>query len=118
MNKETTRRIEDTVRHVVALLVAGQYQAIESLTDSVRLKKKEIEAGVREYGRRLVAPPDDAYKLIDVVPITDTLMSEYSIRFRLYTEEEGQSDLEVQITLVDTNGTSLMKVELDNIIVA
>ena len=118
MNDETTKRIENTVRHVVELLVAGQYHDIEALTDGVRLKKNEIEAGVLEYGRRLVAPPDGSYKLIDVVPITKTSPPEYSIRFRLYTEEEGRSDLEIQATLIDAKDTSFMKVEFDNILVA
>jgi hypothetical protein len=53
-----------------------------------------------------------------VVPISKTSPPEYSIRFRLYTEEEGRSDLEIQATLIDTEKTSLMKVEFDNVLVA
>lgn len=118
MNDEMTQRIENTVRHVVELLVAGQYHAVEALTGGMRLKKEEIDAGVFEYGCRSASPPDDAYKLIDIVPIASTSPSEYSIRFRLYTEEEGRSDLEIQATLIDVNDASFMKVELDNILVA
>lgn len=118
MNNETTQQIEDTVRHVVKLLVTGQYHAIETLTNGVRLKKDEIEAGVLEYGRRLTPPPDEAYKVIDVVPIANTSPPEYSIRFRLYTEEEGRSDLEIQATLIYANDAPIMKVEFDNILVA
>ncbi len=118
MNEETKQRLEATVRHVVELLVARNYQAIETLTEGVRLKKHEIEAGVLEYGRRLTPPPTGAYGLVDVVPISNTSPSEYSIRFRLYTEEEGRSDLEIQATLIDTDKTALMKVEFDNLLVA
>lgn len=118
MNEETRQRLELTVRNVVELLVARNYQAIEALTEGVRLKSHEIEAGVLEYGRRLTSPPTGAYGLVDVVPISNTSPPEYSVRFRLYTEEEGRSDLEIQATLIDTEKTSSMKVEFDNVLVA
>lgn len=118
MTEETRQRLEATVRHVLDLLVSKDYQAIETLTGGVSIKKNEIEAGVLEYGRRLTTPPTGAYGLVDVVPISNASPSEYSIRFRLYTEEEGRSDLEIQATLIDTEKTSLMKVEFDNVLVA
>lgn len=118
MNEETKRRIDSTVRRIVELLVAGEYDAIEALTDGVRLKRGEIEREILEYGRKLTAAPDAAYSLVDTVTINGTSPSQYSIRFRLYTEEEGQSDLEIQATLIDKRDSLLMNVEIDNILVA
>lgn len=118
MTEETRQRIEATVRHVVDLLVAKDYQAIETLTGGLRLRKHEIESGVLEYRRRLITPPTGAYRLVDVVAISNMSPAEYSIRFRLYTEEEGRSDLEIQATLIDSEETALMKVEFDNVLVA
>ncbi|CAN5911259.1 hypothetical protein BH11VER1_BH11VER1_13690 [soil metagenome] len=118
MTEETRQRLEATVRHVLELLVAREYQAIETLTEGVRLKRCEIEAGVLEYGRRLTPPPNDAYGLVDAVPISNAWPQEYSIRFRLYTEEEGRSDLEIQATLIDIEKEPLMKVEFDNVLAA
>jgi hypothetical protein len=118
MIEEIRQRIEATVRHVVELLVAREYKSIETLTEGVRLKKDEIEAGVVEYGQRLIVPPNGAYGLVDVLPISNTSPPEYSIRFRLYTEEEGRSDLEIQATLIDIEQRTLMRVEFDNVLVA
>jgi hypothetical protein len=86
----------------------------------VRLKASEIEYGVKVYGKTLVLPPPDAYSQVDVIPVRLSARTPqaYSIRFRLYTEEEGHSDLEVQATFVEESSSDFMTVELDDILVA
>ena len=113
--------IEDTVKCIVSLLVEEGYERLEKLSGSVRLKAGEIETGVAEYGRRLVPPPDAAFEKIDAIPLLGVDPAQYSIRFRLFTEEEGESDLEIQMTLVDQPNKEIdgiMSVEIDNILVA
>ena len=53
-----------------------------------------------------------------MLPIRGTSPQEYSVRFRLYTQEEGRSDLELQATFIENSEDELMAVEVDNIIVA
>lgn len=114
-------KIKKTVSLVVSLLVSGSYKRIEALSNGVRLKAKEIQAGVDEYGCRLCIPPDSAFDRIDVIQLKAVNPCQYSIRFRLFTEEEGESDLEIQMTLTDEpnrKSDGLMSVEIDNILVA
>lgn len=66
----------------------------------------------------LVMPPTEAFSRADIIPIRATTPATYSIRFRLYTQEEGESDLEVQATFIEKPATELMTVELDDILVA
>lgn len=54
----------------------------------------------------------------DVIPIRGAVPPAYSVRFRLFTLEEGPSDLELQATFIGYPSDEMMRVELDNIIVA
>lgn len=118
MVKSSALAIARTLREVVRLLVDAEYQQLEQLTHGVRLAASEIEAEVRAYGRQLLFPPEDAFSRIDVIPVRNSLPPEYSVRLRLYTVEEGESDLELQATLIEAPSGELMRVEIDNILVA
>lgn len=110
--------LERSLRLVVDLLVAKDYAGLEQLTRGERLKASEIESGVRDYGRTIVAPPQEEFSKIDAVPVDGAAPPAYSVRFRLYTLEEGLSDLEVQATFIESSDAEVMKVELDGILVA
>ena len=111
-------RIRRTLKRVVELLVQLDYAGLERISGGVRLRAADIEAGVVDYGRTLTYPPTSAYEDIDVVRIDGTVPPEYSIRFRLFTEEESRPDLELQATFVDDNpAEDVMRVELENILV-
>lgn len=119
MNTTTQSRIRRTVKKVVEMLVDADYSGLEALTNGLRLRSQHIESGIVEYGKALTFPPETAYDNIDVVEVAGTTPSQYSIRFLLFTNEEGQSDLELQATLVDENPNAPeMRVEINNIIVA
>lgn len=111
------KSIERTLRVVIDLLVRKNYAGLEALTMGVRLKASEIESAVAEYGRTIAEAPAEAYSKLDVIPIKASAPPAYSVRFRLFTVEEGASDLELQATLIDEFG-ELMRVELDDIRVA
>ena len=111
------KSIERTLRVVIDLLVRKNYAELEELTMGVRLKASEIESGVAEYGRTIAEAPAEAYSNLDVIPVRGSVPPAYSLRFRLYTTEEGISDLELQATLIDESG-ELMRVEVDAITVA
>lgn len=80
-----SRSISARVREVVGMLVRGEYLELEELTNAMRLRASDIQAGVEEYGRRLVLPPNSAYDNIDAIAVVGSSPSAYSIRFRLYT---------------------------------
>ena len=113
-----SRSISARVREVVGMLVRGEYLELEELTNAMRLRASDIQAGVEEYGRRLVLPPNSAYDNIDAIAVVGSSPSAYSIRFRLYTEEDGASDLELRLTLVDHGPSGGIQVQLDDLLVA
>lgn len=118
MKEKVDDRIRATVRFLVELMVSGRFTEIEEFTQGNRLNADQIREAVASYGRELVMPPDAAFQSLEVVPIRNVSPEEYSIRFLLHTAEEGQSDLEIQATLIDSPASKLMGVEFDNLIVA
>ena len=105
--------IQKQVDLLIKLLVDGQYDQIESLTKSVRLPADQMKSAINQYGRKLVEPPREAYKLMDVVEVQTAKPERWSITMPLWTEEEGRSDLTIELTLIKSNGA--FTVELDDL---
>jgi hypothetical protein len=61
---------ETVVRDVVAQLARRRYADLETRTNGVRLSAGELAQAVREYGRRVILPPDGVAIPLDVVPIS------------------------------------------------
>lgn len=103
---------------IVRMLVRKEYDGLEAMSDGIRLKAEHIASGISEYGRTLVDPPKEAYDALDIIQISGEVPSQYSIRFLLFTAEEGESDLELRVTLIDDSPDALMRAEIDGILVA
>ena len=104
--------IENTVRHIYSLLCSQQYEAVEKLTNGIRLGSDEIEQSIAEYGYLLVPYPNSVE--LDVIEVTGSMPREWSVVAPIYTAEEGLSDLSLELSLID-NGESIYTAELDNI---
>jgi hypothetical protein len=87
------------VRTIVDLLVRGDYVEVERLTEGVRLTADELRFAVDRYGRRLVDPPDSAWSKLDAVLVTDAEPPRHHVTFDLWAEDEGQSDLTLEMWL-------------------
>jgi hypothetical protein len=61
--------LKTTVSQIASLLVAGKYDELATLTHSVRLNAKDIATAVADYGRTLIAIPDEGFETIDIVEI-------------------------------------------------
>jgi hypothetical protein len=90
---------EAVVREVVAQLAAERYVDLERRTGGVRLSAGELDAAVRQYGRRLIEPPHPDDLLLDVAPIGDATPPRWSVNVELWTAEEGRSDLTLELTV-------------------
>ncbi len=101
---------------VVQMLVKRDYLSIEKLSAGNRLSATEIANVVKEYGRTLVLPPEESYTNIDAIQIENEVPSSWSVRFHLWTKEEGQSDLSIILTLTDATDDLIM-VAVDDILV-
>ena len=101
------------VRQVIQYLVAGKFAELESLTGGRRLSAQEMARAISDYGRKLVAPPDDAFALMDVVAVRNARPAQWSVTMSLWTREEGRSDLSIGVTLIAD--TESFRIELDDI---
>src|SRR4030095_10906907 len=93
-------RLRDPVFKVIEHLVAGKFAELESLTSGQRLNAQEMGKAVSDYGRKLVLPPEDAFRLMDVVEVRNARPSQWSVTMPLWTREEGRSDLAIEVTLI------------------
>ncbi len=102
-----------TVKSVVHLLVAANYEQLEELTSGTRLTAADMARVIREYGRVLIAPPEHAYEDLDVVQVRNASPARWSVRMSLWTVEEGRSDLSLELTIIEC--PTGYAVELDDI---
>ena len=101
----------DTLRSVVEMLVAGNFSGVEALSGGIRLSASEIRNAIREYGESLTKPPDTAYDDLDAIEVTGSDPRRWSVRFDLWTEQEGKSDLSLEVTIIDDGP----QIEIDNL---
>ncbi|MGQ7249270.1 DUF7668 domain-containing protein [Halomonas sp. V046] len=110
----TKNEIERIVRKIVDQLVQKQYSSLEKETDGIRLTSKEISNAVDGYGRNLIQPPNSAFSDIDAIKVDIADADTWSIRFDLWTEQEGRSDLSLEATLIKSADKKI-RIELDDI---
>ena len=87
---------------------------LERVSHSVRLTASEMELAVKEYGSVIVMPPSKSFDDLDIIEIEGASPKSWSVRFDLWTEKEGLSDLSLELTLISSE-EDLLKVEIDNI---
>ena|SRR5437762_13747981 len=105
--------LQNVVKGIVGMLVRNDYERLASHTNGIRLNAAEIARAVADYGRTLVEPPADGYRLARVVAIKPAKFPAWSVTMPLWTKEEGRSDLSIQLTLIRTENDFLA--ELDDI---
>jgi|688.fasta_scaffold05036_16 hypothetical protein len=105
--------INTAVEHVVNLLAERRYSDLEELTRSRRLTATQIEHAIKEYGREVISPPHVELLDADIVQVEGVSPPRYSVRYDLWTKEEGRSDLSIELTIQFEHYG--LQVELDNI---
>lgn len=87
------------LKQIVEWLVAGDFKAVAAETNSTRLSAEQIERAIRTYGRTLTSPPPSSYENLNIVRVTAVSKPTWSVRFDLWTLEEGRSDLSLECTM-------------------
>jgi hypothetical protein len=90
--------IEVAARIVVALLVARKYDLVEAMTRGQRLSAEALRFAVEEYGRVLTDVPEAAWSM-DIAPMDE--VGAFHVIVDLWTEEEGRSDLSLELAARD-----------------
>jgi hypothetical protein len=101
------------VEAIIRLLVYGEFERIALLTKGVRLSAEEIKTAVEQYGQKLALPPSEAFQKMDVVKVQAANPARWSVTMPLWTEEEGRSDLSIELTIIRDGADFL--IELDDI---
>ena len=102
------------IGELVTLLAHGEYDALLRKTRGSRLSAEQLAAAVRDYGRQIVPLPPPGYRLIDCVPIRGSKPPAWSVVVPLFTEEEGRSDLSLELSIAETLGDGYVA-HIDNI---
>ena len=106
-------KLKSIVNQIITLLIASDFQKVVELTNGTRMTSEEIQRALHEYGRTLIAPPSKGFDLMDAVEVEGMSIPQYSIRMPLWTQEEGMSDLTLELTVKISNEKT--EVELDDI---
>lgn len=111
MNKQ---KILNTARHLVSLLVSGNYAELHRLSNGVRLSVKEIAMAVTEYPATFIMPAKMDFQSLDVVEVSGSNPRTFSVDIDLWSKEEGRSDLTLQSRMIESDD-EMMKVEIEDI---
>jgi hypothetical protein len=107
------QQLSVTAREIVGCLARNECDLLVRRCAKSRLTASDLRAAIRDYGRTLVSPPPDAYQRLDAVQVQDAMVPTWSVRVPLWTEEEGRSDLTLELTI--TLGSERPSIELDDL---
>jgi hypothetical protein len=94
-------KLRATVSALTERLARRDYDGFFGLARSSRIAASDVGRVVREYGRSLVPLPTAAFQSLDVVPISGSDPQQWSVVVPLWSQEEGRSDLSLEITVED-----------------
>ena len=96
--KLPTSRVKKALEDVVGLLVRGEWQALADLTDD-GVTPDQLRERVLSYPATFVMPPPEAYDDVHVYEFGSGSPQVYAVEMDLWSEEEGRSDLQIQIEI-------------------
>ena len=105
--------LRSTARAMVEQLARGDFEELLGGCIRSRLTTEDLDKVLRGYGRKLVPPPVDAYDDLDAVQVKGAAVPTWSVRAPLWTDEEGRSDLTLELTIA--LGPGEPSVELDDL---
>jgi hypothetical protein len=95
----------------MTLLVAQKYEELELLSHGIRLDSESMARAVREYGRKLIIPPDGSFDHLDIIRVENSNPPKWSVDVDCWTSEEGHSDLTLSLTLIETADGIVVEVD-------
>jgi hypothetical protein len=108
--------IDDQLRVIIGRVINGlvqkDYKYLEELSQGIRLKAHEIQAAVVDYGRTLTQIPISQFDNLDIIEVKNHIPQRWDLRIPLWTVEEGESDLTLELTLLK----QLMEITLSKLI--
>jgi len=87
------------VAGLVALLSAGDVDEVLRRAPNSRVSAQQLREAICQYGKTLVPLPPESHELIDYVVVAGTIPPKWSVAVPLFTQEEGRSDLSLELVL-------------------
>lgn len=106
------REIRSIVIDLLVLLADGDYPSIMERCSGSGMTSEVLQEIIRDYGRKVIAPPAD-YADIRLIELEATEVPTWAVDADLWTEEEGRSDLTLQMTIAF--GASGPAIRLDDL---
>jgi hypothetical protein len=103
-----------TTEAVLQCVVAQDFDALLRLAPRSRVTAEEIRMAIADYGRRPVMPAEPIEELLDSVEIRGSHPKSWSVTLPLWTEEEGRSDLTLEMHFTDSESEAY-EVEIDDL---
>tara|TARA_R110001592_G_scaffold254129_2_gene517451 strand:+ start:18985 stop:19308 length:324 start_codon:yes stop_codon:yes gene_type:complete len=104
--------MEESIRHLYSLLCSSEYSKVYWLTSGNRLSVEEMGRAISEYGDELIPYPEEIQ--LDVIEILNTSPKAWSVTAPVYTQNEGLSDLSIELTATENSKGSYV-LSLDDI---
>jgi hypothetical protein len=98
------------IAELVDALVRGDFAALDRDGRSGRVGGEGLRRAITEYGRTLVALPDEAFALSEAGPVTAE-PGGWWIVVPMWPAEEGRSDLSLELTATPTVDGHRFKVD-------
>ena len=114
MQNSEREKLVSSMRCVVELLVDKKYDELERMTGGRRLSSVELRQAVIDYGRTLTIPPERVWDRLDVIEVKDRDQPTYSVRFDLWANGT-QSDLSIEVTIIQVSPSGEFKTEVDDL---
>lgn len=107
------------VRVVVGLLVAGDYEELETLTEGRRLDASALAEAIGGRGLDLIDPPVGDFAAPEAVEVPEAervpgVLRAFRVTFPLWTAQEGRSALDLRLTVSEVMD-GVWAVEIDGI---
>ncbi|MEZ5833159.1 MAG: hypothetical protein R3D05_18455 [Dongiaceae bacterium] len=91
-------QIKLIVIDLLVLLADGDYESVMERCRDSRLTSDDLRTAIRKYGRKVIAPPAD-YANLRMYKLKARAVPTWSVDADVWTEEEGPSDLTLQLTI-------------------
>ena len=95
-------------------VVAQDFDRLLRLAPHSRVTAAELKEAVAEYGRRPITPATPIDELLDTVEVAGSRLKCWSVNLPLWTEEEGRSDLTLEMRFTESEADTYT-VEIDDL---
>jgi hypothetical protein len=89
----------------------SDFAAVQQMTGGVRFSADSLRATIKRFGKTPAEPPGNIASHFNIRPVPMTQEPTWSIGVPMWTKEEGRSEIEIRIRVVEGGGG--VKVMLD-----